>query len=408
MKNDKMIKIPLADSTLMEDGNAWFIGQRENCIFSIRDDVCEFLAGVEEYPTIAFRTFLKMQKNNNRIILFPCYTDSIVIYDLEEKTTEKIKLNENQNLVIRNVFKIGNICYLVSYGLHEIILFDVDKEEVIERIPIVCHKDKIGYECIVLENEIIIPLSTDSKVVVYNTVSRQFREYTVMSGLLGYHTIAFDGVNFWLTGKGEGIVKWNKEDNSVSHINSSLQGMELYNIHEKKKLTYTEACYIKRGAFEQSFCSDRYVIFNPSMLGDLFAVDRKTDEIQVLSIEKMEKEDYIVMQEDSIYQKYRILYGKKNELWVQSNLSGNIYKIDCGNLTFKQEEIVLADSFYPNLAQVQLNKGEILYENERTTIDTLKNLLLADSNYEKSADNHHHIGLQICLTMHRCERESVK
>lgn len=408
MKNDKMTKIPLADSTLIEDGNVWFVGQRENCIFSIRDGICGFLTEVEGYPTIAFRSFIKMQKNNNRIILFPCYTDSIVIYDLEENRTEKIVLKENQNLVIRNVFKIGNICYLVSDGLHEIMLFDVDKEEIIERIPIVCHKDKIGYECIVLENEIFIPLSTDSKVVVYNTVSRQFREYVVMSDLSGYNTITFDGVNFWLTGKGEGIVKWNKEDNSVSHINLSLEGMELYSIYEKKSLTYTEACHTEEGVFEQSFCSDRYIIFNPLMLGDVLAVDRKTDEIQVLSIEKMEKQDYLAMQEGSIYQKYRMLYGHGNELWVQSNLSGNIYKMDCENLAFRQEKIILADNFYSNLAQAQFNKGEILYENERTSIDILKNLLLANSNYEKSTDNNYHIGMQICLAIHGCERESNK
>lgn len=267
-----------------------------------------------------------------------------------------IAIEENKkswlNFREENVFEYNGYLYSFPFSL-VVLKIDIEKKEVSYLFyPDMQPNSDMRGEISCIEKMIYIPIRHSNKIYKFDLSTEQWEVIEVNTELRGIDTLCFDGKLFWMTGIGQMICSWNKENNtSVSYKKFP---------HRFKKLVARKG---EEGFwFCRSIVYGNSIYFVPSDANMVIEFDTKRGEANELFIadEWEEEEDTRVGRFSTI--KYMGAKKKDNILMMLSNKNKNLILIDLNTKkTFKTElklsviDKMISDISVTNEGLVSLN-----------------------------------------------------
>ncbi len=278
------------------------------------------------------------------------------VFNLISKEWSYIAIEENRknwlNFREENVFEYNGYLYSFPFSL-VVLKIDIEKKEVSYLFyPDMQPNSDMRGEISCIEKMIYIPIRHSNKIYKFDLSTEQWEVIEVNTELRGIDTLCFDGKLFWMTGIGQMICSWNKENNtSVSYKKFP---------HRFKKLVARKG---EEGFwFCRSIVYGNSIYFVPSDANMVIEFDTKRGEANELFIadEWEEEEDMRVGRFSTI--KYMGAKKKDNILMMLSNKNKNLILIDLNTKkTFKTElklsviDKMISDISVTNEGLVSLN-----------------------------------------------------
>lgn len=169
------------DNVLKMGEEYYFVSLYNNCIYKILDNNLN----VKKIAQIPFRfgqgymEYSKLYYWNKKFFILPWFSDRIAIYNVERNSYSYIRLNEKcKGLRYLKAFQKNELLYLIPCENKDIVIINMEKEVVVERINIVVSKKnedrviswgEIGYDI----DSIVIPQVYDNKLIGFNYIEKK-------------------------------------------------------------------------------------------------------------------------------------------------------------------------------------------------------------------------------------------
>lgn len=275
-----------------ENNSAWFIDAQRDvlCCLDLQLGECKFVAKIPNEGVDKFMLNTRCIKVNNEIFCMPCYGDRIWIYNITHATFKNIKVeNHSQDkLYMESCWKYGNKLYVVSRGLTQVIIVDIDTKE-IEYYPIgVEGHDNFLSCCIKVETKIYCTSYNSSRIYQFDMDSKETVVYTIPQIKENLALICFDGNKFWLSGYSKKIYVW--DTNKVEVIENFPKQFGNYNFfHNSVQLIDHELEKYDTQLFCKIEAVGNYIWAIPYKTNFVLYIDKNTFEIHVLTIKDEEE-----------------------------------------------------------------------------------------------------------------------
>lgn len=395
--NDMIFDI---DYAWYEEGKAWFTGKRKSYIFcaDIRKKEIDILG---KLPGNQYRNYSKLIKISNKLICLPCAEKDIIIYDLETGTYKNITI-ENCAEVIRIYCSYAGVSegklYFMITNLRRIVVLDLVKEEIASFFDIDCcsAEDVIGHKSELCGHKLYIPVATENKVIIFDIISKVYKEQRIEGDISGIGWICCDGDCLWLVGFSYGIVRWNVHTDKISSAREFPEDFKLYEVKKGKNrrdlewYLYSEKKKIISDD-DKFFCwecvCNKENIWNITSGSDsIIRVNTKTmtaDAIKLVDVR------------DFIFEPYEfVLLGlnSDNHIFVFSRRNHELYNINCETLEYCTERWNIT------LGAIHILAEDTFKEMTNEGHGGLKECVfcLLNSNFDRKDDKvHSTVGVQI-------------
>lgn len=322
-----------SDGWYIENGKAWFVdGQRDVlCCLDLKTRECEYVVQIPNSKTNKFRLNPRCVKRQNDIYCLPDIGDKIWIYNLDNAYFKNIEIdNPNKDrLIITDLWEFNNKLFIVSVGLKKIIEID-PKLKVIDNYYTICINDneKIA-NSVKVEADIFSVSAVSNKVYQFDLELKKVTVHTISEAAGAFHTISYDGCNFWLSGYNKAIYVWNKDKHEIKVITEFPHDFGIYDfVGKKKTILDCENNVYDVPTFLMSRAVGQYVWFVPFQTNQVLYVDKKTHEINVLEISE-EIETRESLSNNTMASKYLLQYIlDERYLGLFSFKNNCIYEID--------------------------------------------------------------------------------
>ncbi len=322
-----------SDGWYIEDRNAWFIdGQRDVlCCLDLETSECEYVVQIPNSNTNKFRLNPRCIKRENEIYCLPDIGDNIWIYNIDKEYFENIKIdNPNKDrLSITNIWEFNNKLFIVSVGLKKIIEINPEHKVVDNYYTICfCDNEKIA-NSIKVETNIFSVSAVSNMIYQFDLELKKVTVHTISNATSAFHTISYDGCNFWLTGYNKAIYIWNRDKNETKIIADFPKQFGIYDFAGKKKtILDCEKNVYDVPTFLMSSAVGQYVWFIPFQTNQVIYVDKRTYEMNVLEIDE-EIETRESLSRNTMNSKYLLQYVLDNRYFGLFSFKQNcIYEID--------------------------------------------------------------------------------
>lgn len=274
----------------------WFIGSIDNSIYYMDEKAgtINYLSTIPWADEDVYRRYPNCFQYDNSIICLPDRGAFILIYDIVEKNFRKCEIENpyNVRIGIYNFWSENSSLWCVSYGLNQIIEFDLEKMRVVGQYNIFNSFEKwVGYGAAKDKGNIICVSRNSTTISVFNIFSKQATNYDIPIDEVGFNTILCENGRVWLTGYHEKVYVWDTQEDSIL-------------ILDKFPAKFTRQ-YISRdrALFSHCYNTEKWILLFP-WYNHVLAVNKETFHIQTLSL---------VSELDRGNEYYSICHGEWNE-----------------------------------------------------------------------------------------------
>lgn len=223
------------NSWIEEDEYFYFVPVDLNVLvkYSKRSECEEWMVALPEMTHGGESAFSDILKYENKIILTPLHEQNILIYDIERKEFEIVKIPLTNRTSpqwgrFSKAYVYGTNIYFLGYTYPGIVKLDMHTREgklVWDATTIgenIAEKTNVfAIESVQVDNAICFLLSEPNAIVKFDMQSETVT-YSILdaTGEISYKTIAYDGMYFWMTQNGTNIVRcsYNLEEKNVINL----------------------------------------------------------------------------------------------------------------------------------------------------------------------------------------------
>lgn len=310
---------------MCSDNNAvWFMGCQINALFKMNVITGEInlIKIFSDTDIFDFRRFSICKKYKHYIFCFPDIGNQIKVYDILRDSIHKIEFGalEQKRCGIMNAFLLDNRFFAVSISQKQIIEIDAESREVVGYYPIFENKEeKIGWECIQIEEKIYCISKTSNTVCEFDMKTRVYQYYFLpLKNNKGFNTICFVANKFWLSGNEKEIVVWDKKEERIDVLNISINDFEMYKVGKIET----------RQLFLNSVNTQDKIWFIPYLANKMLVLDTKDLTIKTFEVtEEIENEKDILLR--NMQHKYILERVVDNcSIWLYSIKNKKVIEID--------------------------------------------------------------------------------
>ena len=200
----------------------WFFAGGMNGIFKgdIENGRLELLTeidGCEKTDAVKFSCGIKV---GSKLFFCPFNSNCICEYDMKKNSTKIFKSEQLICPRINNVVHFKDNLYLFGKNQSFIATFDLTKEEInIMQNERFCKKYVKGNPPIrdLIIREEFVYIADKDNIIELNLLTNNVQEYFIEKNIGNDRadTLAFDGKDFWILYKKNGLVQWNKEEGEL-------------------------------------------------------------------------------------------------------------------------------------------------------------------------------------------------
>lgn len=180
----------------------------------------------------------------------------------------------------------------------------------------------------------------------------------------GFHSICFDGIDFWLSGYRKEVYVWNKESNTLKTIANFPQQFGIYNFDgQGKELLDCVSYEYDTPTFIDSVAIGQYIWFIPFKTNKIVCVDKDTQEIKFFEIDD-EEDTEVSLKENYLHHKYLLQCVIEDRYLVLYSIKNNcILEIDTSEGKVEKKTYLYSDKFIENISNIYDKCGMICHEN---------------------------------------------
>ena len=368
------MKVPFCNDIIWTDriwteGNkGWFVLAAKNALFEMDMELseCKLLTILPDFTK--WRSNPTCIKYKNHILCMPDHGENIWDYDIETGNMDPIHILQDDTKEVRSVYHwiVEDIMYAVSNSWKQVIVIDLQKREVIERVSIADESVVFG-QSILVENSIYTVSQSSSNIYEYNIDEKCVTVHDLNNISSNLFTIVYDGNNFWLSGTCKEIYVWNKAANVVEVIQEFPDDLGKY-LFEKndKDVLDCQSFDLGERIFAYSINSKRYMWFVPYNTNKILYVNKGNYHVSVLEIgEEIETRETLSS---------RIWYDKFFAQYIENGKLLNLYSMK--NKKFLEIDMDECTWRYKNV-EIDLNKGICGVRNK----DIIKEVIFSEAEY---------------------------
>ena len=387
----KKIMCPWSDNWWIEDNGAWFCGGQIGALFCVdmKTQQCEFVDRIPECELENFRMYSYCLKYMNKVFCLPSIENNIWIYDIEEKTWEKIEMGNSDQARACLLYygRISDRVYLSSLAgeLYEI---NLEKQETKKVWGFPRCIENLRYEQV---NDGLYCIR--NKEVTYFNVSSDWKNptvYKISDVQADLITICYDGANFWLSGYYKEIYVWNPEQGLIKIITEFPPQFGFYSFKKGEIPELDCDCFMDKECpfFEDSVVLGKYIWFIPTRSNCLIYVDKETYEVFMLELEN-EYETKESIENHFMNFKFLVIYIYENRYIGLYSLKNRCYlEIDTVKLCVRYPDYRLSEEAARAIAKVKVleENKKMMFKESIERDRALYSLLLGDDNKKEVSD----------------------
>lgn len=391
---------PWSDNWWIEGDKAWFCGGEVGALFCVdmNSCECELVSRIPECQFAGFRLYSYCMKCADRVFCLPSMGDCIWIYELEEKTWEKIGLDHKEQIF--HYQKNSNQIFFWDFAGY-LYRMDLDKKKVSTIFHEAFQSDEMT-QYVIVDNKIYHV--RDNRIISLDLCGDDIRAvtYEIPDLKAGLFAIGYDGANFWLSGHAKEICIWHPESGVIKMLRNFPEQFGIYHfkVGETPYLDCKTLVEAESAFFEDSVSLGAYMWFIPGRSSDIIYISKETYEAFILEIEE-ERETKESIEKNYMGFKYILQYVREDRyIGVYSFKNHRVFEIDTVELTVTYRDYKLDHKSVLMIekAAAGYHNGKIL--NERREKDRKLFSRLLEEKNESSLDKYGHTGELIYHTLH--------
>lgn len=202
---------------LVENKAAWFVPRQMNalCKLDVDKGAIDIVAGLPGNTRDLPIPYLDVIKIKEKIYLLPYNADSLLIYDLEKKLVERVKIPETDKESFDRMIHYQDYLFLKPKCYPSLVRYDLRDGTLIyyrDCLKPFLRKDgepMFMWAVAQRDNILLLGSAQQNKVLAFNMDNGRHKVHTVGKAGNSYFSMAFDGKDYWLTqGKKSAIVRW--------------------------------------------------------------------------------------------------------------------------------------------------------------------------------------------------------
>lgn len=186
----------------------------------------EWVVSIPDTDPERFALYSDIKKYKHKLFLVPMHDKKITIFDLDEEKFEQIPIPDSEHRKcdwgnFSKAYRYEQFLYLVGYLYPGILRLNMETNQCEQVLDVYsfypqCINDRsIALDSTKKDQSIYCLLSNADIVVKYDMKCGKSMSYHLQNECAeSYHTISYDGHDFWLTGNGIEFYKWNEEKQS--------------------------------------------------------------------------------------------------------------------------------------------------------------------------------------------------
>ena len=350
MKYDsEYIYFPFLIKYAVVEGNSlWFmdIANIGLCHADITDNKIKSIYKIPETQLFEENKYYGLKIVNNKLILLPYCSGSVLIFHINEEKFSEIDLNiqtDVQNPICKASYVYDEMLYLFILSVGDVVVVDLKEEKITKRITILLDKNyqmndsKIQFSgmCAYIQD---IKLG---RMIKFDIRNQTFEQRKLLWNTSQWQLMEGEGREIYLRGDYGQIAKWEWIADEP-HILAQLPSDMKYYVKEGNTLRWElyQKTKINKATLEKFYDDGEGIWFVPFSSVELVRIDKITHEIKKL----------VYADEEEQSARNRISWGKyflceddsREFLWVYSLKRNLIYKINIREFTY--EEIKLSIS----------------------------------------------------------------
>lgn len=397
-----MNNISCTDNIWIEGNKAWFVSTVMNVLFQVDMDTgkYEYITELPDCKYPDFRRNSRCLKYKDYICCFPNFGDVIWIYNLQNKQTNYIEIDNplNCHILICNFWLEREYVYAVSYGLKEIIEINMEQQKITNYYEVPYDDKEVCKD--------IIKSSDKKEEKIFLLFKNNIYEFDIMTKLWKTYnpnlsseltTITYENDNFWLTDDTKEIYIWNKTFDTLKVLKDFPKDFGQYNFtDEESEIVDYEIEKFPCQVFFDSINTTKHIWFIPFQTNHILYLDKKTHKISKLEISE-EEETRESLNTRFMSAKYLILYHKTDgRLGLYSFKKRTLLEINTNDLSRKYIELKID---LKGIDKILKKYKIILQESSNSLVDIIE--LVSFDNY-KTQNSSKNIGEKIYTVLKNC------
>lgn len=388
------------DNIVIDGDRAWGVGNETNALFSINlnTGIWEYETEMPDYSVQSFRKNQNCIQVKGDIYCFPDMGDCIWIYNIENKSFQKIEI-ENMNksrLGMNNILEKAGEIYAISPGINKIIEINVATKKIVGQYTINPCNDRVivGENSLIFQERLYFLLVDIQSIGEFSLNAKEIKFYSIPFSIREITAMCYDGQYFWLSGRKRELYRWNIQNENVIVLNDLPENFCVYD--NDSVGNFIEDCSLKEYScrpFRAIVSIEDKIWFIPDNANQILYVNRETLEINRLEVES----DQWNSEENKRKQhvQYKLEYVKDNRyIGLYSFCHEKYLEIDSKTCEVIWKNYFFSDTSKQKLWNAVLQQGEFIYEKEKEDLLYFFEQCRRSGNECRVRENH--AALEIC------------
>lgn len=324
-----------SDKWTFDNDEIWFLPGDMNVLLAMDYKKLE-ISIIDKLPTNYIKGFRQHPicvKRENKIFCLPDTGKDLWCYHILESawTCISIENPEKTRIKCTQAWIIQDKLYILSFGLEKLIEVNVNTEKVDKYHNLDRCAGGVINSGIVVNNHIYIVGSNPPQILKFNCIDKKIKIIFLHKIKDILRTIAYDGENFWLSGKKRKIYLWRENENEVRELENIPLDFGIYNFTGKyKKLLNFNQDSIDHPLFIDSVCVGENIWYIPFQTNEIIFFNKITKESNTFSIENELLSIEDLEKQTELKHRYLLQYVRENRyIGLYSIKNRCIYEIDC-------------------------------------------------------------------------------